>query len=189
MPRTVTLLRNPMVDTQANPRRRRRRRNPAMDVGAITKQLPDWTVMAAGLGGAAVAAQVPHMFKATGWTNVVWSAVFTVGGSFLLQMFLKDRNTTTGFATGGAVITLAKALHVATKGGFGLDPGMRFVKPTAGVGAGLPAYQYYNYQPQYAQPALPPATAAPSLPAPAPDIGALRESDFYQGMENEPLLV
>lgn len=122
---SVTLLRNPKRG------HRRTRRNPDM-VKSITRPLPDMMDVVAGLAGAAVALQAPNILKATKWMNVLWSGVFTIGGSVALKMAKVDKSKVDAFALGGTVITAAKAAHVATNGKIGLSPSLTFAPQLPG---------------------------------------------------------
>mgnify|MGYP001611907346 FL=1 len=140
MPEYVTLM--------ANPRRRKRggrraRRNPDI-MRTIQRPLPGVEELIAGLGGAALALQAPHMLKATRWMNVLWSAAFTIGGAYALGMAKMKRETVSAFTLAGMTITAAKAVHVMTNGRVGLEPGLTALRPEAPapsepVGGELPA--------------------------------------------------
>jgi len=144
-------------------------------VAAITKPLPDLTEAGSALLGAGAAMQLPNVFKTSGWTNVLWSAGITILGALGLGMAKMDKKVVSGFAIGGTVITAAKAIHVATKGGFGLSPQQRFVqsRPTSQSEAPVTG----NI------PALGPGEDTGIV---RPAVGGFRQSE-YEGVE-EPLL-
>ena len=182
----VTLLRsNPAPDAPvSNPRKRRRaRRNPAA-LAAITKPMPDITTMLAGVLGAGAALQLPNLFKVSRWMNVLASAGVALAGAFVLRQAKMDSKVTTGFVTGGFIMTAAKALHVGTNGRIGLDPGIKFAPALPGGSmAGFAALSPANDQPNMNT--LPESETTGIVRA----VGAFRESQFDPGAPaEEPLL-
>ena len=188
---TVTLVR---ANPESNPHRRRHRRarrNPNL-LAAVQKPFPDLTLAASALLGAGVALALPRMFKATRWTNVAWSLGAVVLGTAALKMAKAGDKATTGYAIGGTVMALAKALHVGSGGKFGLDPSTRF----EGLPEGMPGNAAPPIPAAASQVMLNAGTAAPNevphmnyeTTGIVRPVGGFKNSD-YDGMGEEPLNV
>ena len=186
MAETVTLLRNPAPVgrmRRRNPRRKNpsTRRNPDM-IGQITKPLPNLTQLGSALLGAGVVMQVPNMIEgSTRWINVAYSLGTTIVGSFVLNWAKAGREVVSGFAIGGSVITTAKALHVATDGRFGLDPGLNFAEMQGARGASMS----YNPSFESSSPNELPEGNSTGIVRP---VGAFRESAMDSSAIEEPLI-
>jgi hypothetical protein len=141
--------------------------------------------------------ELPHFFGASGLNNVLWSAGVTVAGAALLAFVPTiGKELLVGYATGGTVITAAKALHHFSNGNIGLDPATRFPIPGLNPnGNGTEGYYpvsapSYNYTP-----ALSEAPTMNELPGDystgiVRPVGAFRESEYDSSTSNteEPLL-
>lgn len=117
----VTLIKNPK---RRNPKRRNPKSNPNGVLGNITKPLPDATTLAFSAGGAVSAIALPLFVRAkTPLMSTVWSGVGTVAAGFVANR-IADVGAARAAVLGGSVVTALKAVHMITRGQFGLAPGI-----------------------------------------------------------------
>ena len=158
---------NDYVTLVKNPRRRRRgrRRNPGLGLGAVTRPLPDAGTIISGMAGAATAMTLPMVLRATSWMNVIWSLAGTIGGGFVMKQVGQSAGNAKDFVMGGSIITALKASHILSNGGFGISP-------TTSAGSLLPAGAAGNNNNTGAVRGLARPTSARS------GVAAFRESEF-----------
>jgi len=173
----VNLIKNP---SSKNPKRNPRK-NPNGILEDITKPLPDAETLIYGAVGAVAALVTPMFLRVkSDIANVVWSAAGTLGAGFVAQR-VAGVPSAKAAVLGGALVTALQVPHMATRGAFGLPPGL-----TAGSALQPPAAMATAEMPAGSS-----GMGRAALNGSSHGVNAFRESEFRSPPppEEEPVLV